>query len=130
MTKKKRSPLFERLARGLEEGIEHAKGERELRTTEVPEAPPEIAPQTLSAIRLQTRMSQAMFAKLFSVSTKTIQSWEQGSRKPSESSLRLIEVFSQHPEILCRTVGIPEITLKGVEIRKQPSGSRQIVVRN
>jgi hypothetical protein len=33
----KRKPIFEQLKQGLEEGIAHAKGERTLRTVEVPQ---------------------------------------------------------------------------------------------
>ncbi len=40
MTKKRRKPLFERLKKGLEEGIAHTQCEFSLRTNEVPEAPP------------------------------------------------------------------------------------------
>ena len=42
-------------------------------------------------------MSQAFFAHLLNVSTKTIQSWEQGQRRPSQAALRLIQVFRQNP---------------------------------
>jgi putative transcriptional regulator len=42
-------------------------------------------------------MSQAMFARLLNVSPKTVQSWEHGTRKPSQAALRLIQVFEQNP---------------------------------
>ena len=45
---KTRKSLFERLKTGLEEGIAHAKGELTLKTTVVPEAPPEIDAKTLA----------------------------------------------------------------------------------
>jgi DNA-binding transcriptional regulator YiaG len=34
-------------------------------------------------------MSQAVFAQVLNVSTKTVQSWVQGQRKPSQAALRL-----------------------------------------
>lgn len=40
MTAKRRKPLFERLKKGLEEGVAHAQGELILRTVEVSEALP------------------------------------------------------------------------------------------
>jgi len=40
------------------------------------------------------------------VSTRTVQSWEQGSRKPSQAALRLIQVFREDPEGLLRLAGI------------------------
>ena len=78
---KDRKPLFKRLKTGLEEGIRHARGEITLKTTalEMPDRPPEIDADELTKLRTRG-MSQAIFARMFNVSTKTIQSWEQGQR--------------------------------------------------
>lgn len=129
MTTKRRKPLFERLKQGLEEGIAHAQGELTLRTVEVPEEPPEIDAKTLAALRDRAAMSQAVFAKMLNVSTKTLQSWEQGVRQPSDASRRLIQVFSSDPEVICRSAGLPEIHLEGVAIERLPQGRRRIVVK-
>jgi len=129
MTSPARKPLFERLKQGLEEGIAHSKGELTLNTIEVPDDPPEIDAESLAALRKQTAMSQRVFARLLSVSCKTLQSWEQGVRKPSDASLRLIQVFSEHPEIVCQSVGLPVVTLNGVTIQATKQGRRKIVVR-
>ncbi|WP_298860630.1 helix-turn-helix domain-containing protein [uncultured Gimesia sp.] len=119
MTTKQRKPLFERLKQGLEEGIAHAKGELTLKTVKIPDDPPKIDAATLAALRSRAAMSQAVFAKMLSVSTKTLQSWEQGTRQPSGSSLRIIQMFSEHPEVVCESVGLPIITLKGVKIKEK-----------
>ena len=129
MTTKSRKPLFERLKQGLEEGIAHSKGELTLKNIEVPDDPPEIDSATLAALRNQVAMSQRVFAKLLSVSYKTLQSWEQGTRKPSDASLRLIQIFSEHPEIVCQCVGLPVVKLPGVTIQATGSGRRKIVVK-
>ncbi|MFO0893139.1 MAG: helix-turn-helix domain-containing protein [Isosphaeraceae bacterium] len=130
-TPRVRKPLAERLKTGLEEAIRHARGEITLRATvvELPDEPPEIDAPTLLAIRDQSRMSQAVFARLLNVSTKTVQSWEQGLRTPSHASRRLIQIYSQHPETVCRSVGLPPISLQGVTIEKGASGHRKIVVQ-
>lgn len=128
MTSKRRKPFFERVKHGLEEGIAYAKGEINLRTVEIPEDPPEIDAETVAALRTEAAMSQAVFAKLLNVSTKTLQSWEQGIRVPSEASRRLIQVFSEHPEAVCKTVGLPAVTLGTVET-KSVNGRRRIVVK-
>ena len=128
MTTKRRKPLFERLQQGLEEGIAHVQGTLTLRTVEVPEEPPEIDGETLAALRAQAAMSQAVFAKLLNVSTNTLQSWEQGVRQPSEASRRLLQVFSEEPAMLCRIVGLPEISLIGVETKQTASGQRKLVI--
>ncbi len=74
---KGRKPLFERLKTGLEEAILHAKGEITLKTTilEMPDRPPEVGAEELTSLRLESGMSQAVFARLLNVSTKTVQSW-------------------------------------------------------
>ncbi len=111
MAAKKRKPLFDRLKAALEEGIAHARGELTLKTVEVPEPPPEIDAQMLVALREQASMSQAVFAKLLHVSAKTVQSWEQGLRVPSHASQRLIQVFAEQPEAVCRVVGLKPVQL-------------------
>ena len=128
---KGRKPLFERLKAGLEEAISHARGQITLRTTtyDLPEEPPEIDPTTLVALRDQSKMSQAVFARLLNVSTKTVQSWEQGVRTPSHASRRLIQIYSEHPETVCRSVGLPPVTLKGVTIKELSPGHRKIMIQ-
>jgi putative transcriptional regulator len=126
---KRRMPLFERLRQGLNEGIAHAKGELTLRTVEIPEEPPEIDARMLAALRERAAMSQAVFARMLNVSPRTLQSWEQGVRQPSDASRRLIQIFSSDPEIVCRSAGLPEIRLEGVTIERSPTGRRRIVVK-
>ena len=105
---KSRKPFFERLKTGLEEGIRHAKGEITLKTTtlEIPDCPPEIDAEEVTKLRLKSGMSQAVFARMLNVSTKTIQSWEQGQRKPSQAALRLIQVFRHDPAGMLKLVGM------------------------
>ncbi len=129
MTSKSRKPLFERLKQGLEEGIAHSQGELTLRTVNIPEEPPEIDAKTIAALRSRAAMSQTIFARVLNVSPKTLQSWEQGTRQPSDASQRLIHIFSEHPEIICQSVGLPAITLEGVEIKQGAKGRRKIVVK-
>lgn len=51
-------------------------------------------------------MSQDLFARVLNMSTKTIQSWEDGTRKPSQAALRLIQVFLQNPSGVLRAAGM------------------------
>jgi putative transcriptional regulator len=104
----RRLPVAEQIRKGLEEAIQHAKGEITLKTytLERPDPPPEIKADELTKLRLESKMSQAVFAQVLNVSTKTIQSWEQGSRKPSQPALRLIQLFRQDPSFVLRTVGM------------------------
>ena len=82
-SKIKRKSLAERLEQGLREGIQFAKGELTWRTTEIPSPPADVAAKEVIALREKARMSQTVFARVLNVSTKTVQSWEQGQRRPS-----------------------------------------------
>lgn len=106
--KNKRLPVAGQIRKGLEEAIQHARGEITQKTTivELPERPPEVGAEDLTKLRLQSRMSQAVFAQVLNVSTKTVQSWEQGQRKPSKAALRLIQVFREHPSELLEVAGM------------------------
>ena len=126
MIAKSRKPLFERLKAGLEEGIAHAKGEIALKTIELPEKPPLVDADTLAALRQAAQMSQTVFARVMNVSPKTVQSWEQGTRVPSMASRRLIQVFSQRPEVVCEIVGVQPVVLTGVTIVQSGNGERRI----
>jgi putative transcriptional regulator len=127
MSAKTRKPFFERLKTGLQEGIAHAKGDLTLKTIEIPEPPPEIDAKTLVALREQAKMSQGVFAKMLFVSTKTVQSWEQGTRVPSKASRRLIQIFAQRPGIVCEVVGLRSVQLNGFKIVEIKKGKRRIV---
>ncbi len=128
MPTKTRPPLFERLQTGLQESIAHVQGEMTLRTTALPEEPPEIDRQTIVRLRERAMMSQAVFARVLNVSAKTVQSWEQGVRQPSEACRRLIQIFSLHPEMVCQTVGLPPVKLTGVRIQRVGKTRTKIVI--
>jgi putative transcriptional regulator len=106
----KRLPVAEQIRKGLEEAIRHAKGEITLKTTilEMPDRPPAVQAEEVTKIRLKSGLSQAVFAQVLNVSTKTVQSWEQGQRKPSQAALRLIQVFRQNPSGLLELVGMSD----------------------
>jgi putative transcriptional regulator len=71
-TPAKDKPLFERLKEGLNEGIDFARGTLDLRTTVVPERPPNLHALDVVRLRKRVNMSQGMFARMLNVSTKTI----------------------------------------------------------
>lgn len=96
-TETKRAPLAERLKKGLNEGIEYARSERDLKTNVIPFGRAYTG-EEVAAIRLRRDMSQAQFAKLLAVNVKTLQSWEQGVRKPSKPTMRLLQIFDEPDE--------------------------------
>lgn len=50
--------------------------------------------------RLRCGLSQSQFAAALHISTRTLQQWEQGRRKPSGAAETLLKIVSRHPEIL------------------------------
>ena len=95
--KTNRSPLAQRLKKGLAEGVEFARGDLVLSTMAVPIGR-SFSPDEVVAIRTRRHMSQAQFARLLAVSVKTLQSWEQGAKKPSKPTMRLLQIFDSPEE--------------------------------
>jgi len=93
--------FFEDLQTGLLEGIAYLRGETELKTTvlTLPEPPPAYNAERIRALRTGLGFSQPYFSKLLNVSPKTVQSWEQGTRTPGQSSARLLQLI-ENPHLL------------------------------
>lgn len=101
MSRRGRPPLFDRLEAGLEDVLQHERGELKLRETRVAIPPPPRAytPEEIHRIRLRLRLSQVTFARLLHVSDRTVQGWEQGLRVPSPVAARLLQ-FVEEPRLL------------------------------
>ena len=48
---------------------------------------------TITDVRTITGLSQAKFAKLLDIPTRTIEDWESGRHKPPDYVLKLIEFY-------------------------------------
>ena len=96
-----RNEFFEELKAGLGAAIKHAEGKRrDLRTTTLPRPPKELSANEIVKLRGRLNVSQAVFARYLNISTKTVQSWEQGLGKPNGASLKLLSIAKKNPEIL------------------------------
>lgn len=100
MASKERKSLFERLKNSLDEAERFTADELTLKTFSVPDPPPDYTPERIARMRKSLRMSQGVFAHVLNVSTKTVQSWEQGLRRPTQAAQRLLEVLEKKPEIV------------------------------
>ena len=100
-SKSTRPRLFERVQAGLLQTIAYAQGEAEARVTTitVPDPPPAYNAEHVRTLRTELGFSQPYFSKLLNVSPKTVQSWEQGTRTPSQASARLLQLI-EHPHLL------------------------------
>jgi putative transcriptional regulator len=97
--------VFEQMRAGLEDSIAWTRGQISLKTTTVPAPPPKASATQIAALRRRLNMSQAVFAATINVSPKTIQSWEQGARRPSDAALRLLQVVALEPTVVGRLFG-------------------------
>ena len=68
-----------------------------VRTVEIEFEPRDYTPKEITKLREELfKSSQAVFAQLIGVKTKTLQSWEHG-RKPPKIARRLFDMMSQNP---------------------------------
>ncbi len=68
-----------------------------VRTVALGLEPRAYTPTQIRDIRLALNISQAVMAKLLGVSVLTVQSWEQGTRKPSNMACRFLDEIATHP---------------------------------
>jgi len=106
--KKKASEMsvFEMTKAGLRDSIAFSKGKKmSLETTRVPAPPPPMDAKKVMQVRKRLNMSQGLFAAALNVSTKTVQGWEQGLRRPSNASLRLLQIAQAQPQAVWDVIG-------------------------
>ena len=101
---KRKSKLFRGLKRALEDALAYEKGEAvNLRVTVLPAKPPQLKPKEIREIRLALNAPQTLFALYLNVHPNTIRSWEQGTRKPKASDLKLLAIAKSNPQALLNT---------------------------
>src|SRR5258708_19112294 len=98
--KKERETAGSRLIDAAREVIAHAKGEITLPTRLV-KIPDEI---DVKSIREKTGMSQGEFAKTFCISSRSLQDWEQGRRRPESAVRAYLTIIEREPETVRRVL--------------------------
>lgn len=101
--KKSGSSVESALIKGLEDALSFERGRKKLaaRTKELPKPAPEFSSKQIKAIRKSIfEMSQPEFAVVLNISPATLRSWEQGTRRPSDSAHRLLQVLRESPQIV------------------------------
>ena len=94
------STAFEEIYAGLNEAINHAKGEP---TKMIEHTPSSI---DVKAIRAKTGMDRERFCATFGISLGTLRHWERGLRTPKGTALVLLRIVDKNPtaviEVLAR----------------------------
>ena len=85
------SSLFDDLKQGLEEAIDCEKGtgEAKIKVLEIKPVK-EYSNVEIRAIRLNSGMTQRVFAYYMGVSQKTVEAWESGRTRPTGPAFRLL----------------------------------------
>jgi putative transcriptional regulator len=95
---KSKMSLYESLIGGLNEAINHEKGNTKLRTNVMTIADlEEYSAQSIKRIRNATGLSQSMFAPAMGVSIKTVEAWENGRNTPSGAAKRILKLLEKDP---------------------------------
>jgi putative transcriptional regulator len=97
---------FADLKEAMQDALSFERGKRrDLKATriQVPRPPKPMSPRDIARIRERLNCSQAVFAVMLNISTKTVQAWEQGSREPGDAALKLLTIAKKHPEVLLET---------------------------
>jgi putative transcriptional regulator len=84
---------MEQFQRDLLKSVRQMKAGKTARKTPVNLSP-------IAEARSRLGMSQSELASLMGVSTRTLQDWEQGRRKPTGAAQTLLRVAILHPEAL------------------------------
>jgi putative transcriptional regulator len=99
--KKIKVNIYDDMRRSLTDALAYERGQEvDLRVTTIPAPPKSLKPQEIRRIRESLHASQAIFAHFLCVSPKAVQSWEQGSRRPQNTALRLLAIAKKNPAAL------------------------------
>ena len=90
---------FDSIRQGLNEALQHARGDQRAARVYRPE------PVDVAALRHRLGMTQEQFAARFGVSVATLRHWERGDRRPQGPALVLLNVIEREPQAVLRALG-------------------------
>jgi putative transcriptional regulator len=97
--------LFNEIIAGFEEAKKYRAGlNAKVRVSRIAFPPVSMKPRQIRNIRIRLKLSQPEFAEFLCTSVGTVRSWEQGSRTPNKSALRLLAMAKDKPALLLQTV--------------------------
>src|SRR5665811_1290428 len=101
--KQKKMSVEDALISGLQGALEYERGERKLKTSVrgLPDPAPQFTSNDIQKLRKSIfDMTQQEFAVVLNIQTGTLRSWEQGTRKPADSALRLLQLLRTSPQVV------------------------------
>jgi putative transcriptional regulator len=113
--------LFDEMLSGFAEAKKYRAGQRtKLRVSRMAFQPVAMRPAQIRRVRKRLKLSQPEFAGFLCTSIGTIRSWEQGSRSPNSSALRLLAIAKEKPALLLRMAEEPQRQKKKKQHRQKP----------
>jgi len=95
--RKTRTTFGADLIEALEQVVEHQRGKIELEQVWP-------KPVDVKAIRRQTKLSQAEFSRVYGISKRALQEWEQGGRQPDQTARAYLAVIAKEPALVRRAL--------------------------
>ena len=94
----------------------------------VVDPPPQYDPTRILSVRNDLNLSQSLLAAVLNVSDSTVQSWEQGVKRPEGAALRLLDLVETYPGIIERLISAkdtdPKATGSPVAVHSEPDSAR------
>ena len=91
------------LVEAFQEMAAYLRGEVEAKSYEVPDDV--ITPERVKAIRRKVAASTKEFEQQFRISARTMESYEQGRRRPDAAMQALLRVIEREPDAVRRALG-------------------------
>jgi len=91
--------LSEKLLESAKQAEVHAAGNKRLRINVIEIQPvPNYDPHQIKSIRTRLGLTQGLMGGIVGVSTKTIEAWEIGYRRPSSTAMRVLAELDTNPD--------------------------------
>ena len=100
MKNKMKEALSDVLQGTIDAGLKTSFTERDLKEYGIVIKKIDFGPAKIKKVRKETRLSQAVFAKVLNVSLSSVRQWEQGTRKPTGSTKVLLNLLSKKPDLV------------------------------
>ena len=99
------SKMGKSILRGLQDIIDFQNGDTSkarVRVVTIPDIEPitEYPKEKIREIRQKTNLTQKYFADMLGVTSKSVEAWEAGTRKPTGTAKRLFQLIEKDPTIL------------------------------
>jgi len=104
---KKQTKLGQALISGLKDALAYEKSDKKLKTSQrtLTAPAPLFSKNKIRKIREVLGFTQLEFASLLNVDIGTLRHWEQGRRKPTNTTNRLLQLFQEKPYLAKELLG-------------------------